>query len=339
MKWLNNFGGSRVIAAASVAAVLLMAALLSSTPTLSNAFAMGVKEPEPPKPTMTEYSGQATAVLVETGLIDVKLGDTGPLPSTGGFLEGTVVKVNLDVVQADILKSKTMGINNVAQSEAATADVNILAGTITADLIEAESKAVCDDAFGSSNIVNLKVKGVSVIVTGDPNQEIDIPLVGKLIINEQIKSEINGKHEITVNALHLKLNLGGHVIVSSAYSDIKCGDIDPSKVDHIDGDGAIKVDDDNKAHFDFSVGFKLGEPGLGGYFNYEDPANDVKVESTKIVEYKEIDDKTRQFAGFAKVNGMTGIWFAVWASDNGTPGNTSAATTDRSGPASSRIAC
>lgn len=190
MESRTKLSRSRLIAAASLVAVLISAAFLPLN--MNQAFATGTTEPA--EPTTTEYSGRAIAVLVETGLLDIKLGDTGPLPPSGGSLDATVVEINTALVKADMLKSTTMGADNIARSEAATANVNILSGIVTADLIEARSTAVCDDTFGMSKIVNLKVAGVNVKVTGEPNQTVKLPLgLGTLIINEQIKSEVDGK--------------------------------------------------------------------------------------------------------------------------------------------------
>ena len=88
---------------------------------------------------------------------------------------------------------------------------------LTAAFVRAQS-IITDGAGteGSSEIYGLTFGGVPVVVTGQPNQHVEILGVATLIINEQTATASS----IVVNALHLILAAGGEVILSSASSAI-----------------------------------------------------------------------------------------------------------------------
>lgn len=271
----------------------------------------------------TTFSGRAIGVLVDTALADIKLADTGELPKEGGVRDATVLKVNHDLAEASIFLSVTSGFDNKAQSEAATADVTLLPGTpnqITADFVRANSIAVCDGTDGSSEIVNLQVAGQDVAVSGQPNQKVEVPGILTLVINEQIDSSHDNTNEITVNALHLILSTGGEVIVSSAYSDISCGQEEPKPTpkDFVTGGGFINTDN-GKANFGFVAGFKPNHDTLSGNLNYVDRAADIHLKSQSITSYGG-EGNTRTFSGDATINGEGGFTYTVTVSDNGEPG-------------------
>src|SRR5438093_5406135 len=95
----------------------------------------------------TTFSGRAFGVSVNTALLDLKFADTGELPPGGGEIDATVLTVNTDVAQAEVLLSVTMGFDQRAQSDAAVADVTLLPESpnqITAVLVSAQSVATCN---------------------------------------------------------------------------------------------------------------------------------------------------------------------------------------------------
>src|SRR6266852_8788307 len=57
----------------------------------------------------TTFSGRAIGVSVNSPILNAKLADTGPLPSQGGELDATVLHVQNQLAQADVLLSVTMG--------------------------------------------------------------------------------------------------------------------------------------------------------------------------------------------------------------------------------------
>ena len=184
------------------------------------------------------YSGQATAARVTTTVvgqpvITTAAADTGELPSTGGTISLTSAAVNvpppLTVGSSNV---SAIGSGNSTHSIASINNVNIgvLTNTITATVVSATANAGCPGQTfsGSSTFTGLTLNSGGVVVTGDPNQEIQILLagnpVGVLRINEQIVTP----RSITVNALHLIVTDPGtltvtDVVIGSARAGINCG--------------------------------------------------------------------------------------------------------------------
>src|SRR2546426_10041137 len=271
--------------------------------------------------TGTTYSGRAFGVSVHMGPLDAKFADTGDLPPEGGVLDATVLTVQTDLAQAEVLMSVTMGFENKAQSEAATAAVTLLpesTNEIRADFVRAESVATCSGVSGSSELVELRLGGQPVVVSGSPNQVIGVPGVLQLVINEQIDSSHDRTAAITVNALHLTLVTGDEVIVSSAHSDITCGQGAPTPKDFVTGGGFIETPD-GKANFGFVAGFKPGQPSLSGAVNYLDHAAGIHVKASTVTGYRG-EDRARTFSGDATVNGESGFTYTVTAADIAEPG-------------------
>src|SRR5438309_1481029 len=77
----------------------------------------------------TTYSGRAFGASVHVGPLDAKFADTGDLPPEGGEIDATTVTVRTDPAQAEVLLSVTMGFDQKAESEAATAMVTLLPGS------------------------------------------------------------------------------------------------------------------------------------------------------------------------------------------------------------------
>src|SRR5713226_5465490 len=97
----------------------------------------------------TTFSGRAIGVSVKSPILNADLADTGPLPPQGGELDATVLHVQNQLAQADVLLSVTMGFDSTAQSSAATSDLTLLPGNInqvTADLVRSDSQATCTGA-------------------------------------------------------------------------------------------------------------------------------------------------------------------------------------------------
>lgn len=277
-----------------------------------------------PGPGPTTFSGRAMGVFVSTPFATLRFADTGELPPEGGVIDATFVRVDHELVQAAVFLSITMGFDSIAQSEAAVADVTLLPGSsteISADFVRARSRATCTEVEGTSEIVNLRLAGEQIAVSGEPNQEVTIPGVLTLIINEQRDTSSGGTNEITLNALHLiLLAVPGEVIVSSARSDISCGgeQPEPTVKDFVTGGGFILVPG-GKANFGFNAGFKPGKKAVSGNFNYVDHPAGMHVKSTSIDEYGG-SGTTRTFSGDATINGQPGFTFSVTVSDNGEPG-------------------
>src|SRR5256712_3168692 len=176
--------------------------------------------------TVTSFSGrafvlQATAPIVGT----VTLADTGSLPSQGGELDASLLQANTPLAQAEVLSAFTTGFGSTAQSEASDANIVLLPGSpnqITADFVRADTTATCNGLSGSSELVNLKVGGQTIVVAGTPNETVIIPGVLTLVINEQTSSSSGGTNSITVNAIDLTTVGGIRIIISSASSGVTC---------------------------------------------------------------------------------------------------------------------
>src|SRR2546427_900949 len=280
--------------------------------------------------TATGFSGRAIGVSVTAPLVGtLTLADTGPLPSQGGELDATVLTVNTQYAQADVLLSVTMGFDQTAKSEAAVADVTLLPGTsnqVTADFVRSQAVATCSGASGSSELVNLKAAGQTITGHGQPNHALTIPGVLTLVINEQTNSSAGRTNSITVNAIDLKTVDGIQVIVSSAHSDITCAPpppVPPPRVqkDFMTGGGFIVVNGYH-ANFGFVAGFKPGRSAPSGQLTYLDHGKGLRARVTSIDTYAPSGNTatTRTFTGQAEVNGVSGYSFTVTATDNGEPG-------------------
>ncbi|MFI6662923.1 choice-of-anchor P family protein [Streptomyces sp. NPDC050523] len=88
------------------------------------------------------------------------------------------------------------------------------------------SSSQCGKATGSTTLT-LKIAGVPVTVSGDPNTEIPLVGGGRLIVNEQLPSPgADSDADLKVNGLHLVLPAdGGEIVLASTDSAMhNCGD-------------------------------------------------------------------------------------------------------------------
>jgi hypothetical protein len=162
----------------------------------------------------TTFSGQATVLRSTTTVVGmppvvVSVSDTGPLPSSGGSLETSLLTINVPgLATAEVAHATTIGQGNNSSSEASVADLKLtVAGnTVTADLLMANAEAKCSNgvpsATGSADILGLVVDGQAITVSGQPNQMIVLPgpAGSEIIINEQSPSVSGNTASITVNA-------------------------------------------------------------------------------------------------------------------------------------------
>jgi hypothetical protein len=171
------------------------------------------------------FSGQAVALRASAVGIALSLSDTGPLPAKGGNLKTALASVSvLGLVSADVLSGATSGSGTSSQSQSSVADLNLLGGLVTADLVKSTSSASCSGGeaavTGESELVGLVVAGQPVLVV-NPNVAISVPGGISVIINEQTSSEGGNTGAVTVNALHIT-GPGIDIVVASAHSGITC---------------------------------------------------------------------------------------------------------------------
>jgi hypothetical protein len=274
------------------------------------------------------FSGEATVLRATVLGNTVVVSDTGALPSSGGSLQASLLTVNVPgLATAEVAHATTIGQGNHSDSEASVANVNLtVAGnTITADLLMASAEAKCSNGAasvtGSADIVGLAVNGQAISVSGQPNQTVNLPLGGQIIINEQSSSVSGNTGKITVNALHVSIPGAADVVVSSAEADITCKAPECTGRDFVTGGGFI-TGTPSGAKGNFGVGGGIKNDGsLWGHLEYIDHGpNGPKVHGTGVTKYVTLSTNTREIDGTAQVNGQDGFTYRVVVTDNGEPG-------------------
>lgn len=266
------------------------------------------------------FSGQATVLNATVtvpllGSSTTTISDTGPLPSSGGALQASLLSVSVPgLLTADVAHATTIGQADRARSEASVADLSLTVGgnTISASLLRSSAMAVCasggPSVSGDSEIADLTINGQTIAVSGQPNQTIPLP-VGEVIINEQTSSVSGNTGSITVNALHVLIPGVADVVISSAHADVTCQPAPPSACvgkDFVTGGGWILGPSGAKANFGVGGGFKQ-DGTLFGHLEFIDHGgNGPKVHGTAVTNYAILDARTREIDGAAEVNGQDG---------------------------------
>ncbi len=192
---------------------------------------------------VTEVSGGAFGESVDvTTLLNAHV-TSGPLPSVtlpstgGGPFTNSVLSANVsNLLTAGVLNVSTEGGNlgthqGFATSSASVADVNALSGLITAQVVASKCTSNGDGSIGSSTLTTVRVLGALVAVNPAPNTAINLPGVGSVTLNEQIRPTNGaGDTSIIVRAIHVRLNgaLGnGDIIISESRCGAKGPDVVP----------------------------------------------------------------------------------------------------------------
>jgi len=168
--------------------------------------------------------GQAAAVRITIlGLLGgttTSLADTGTLGGINDARDAAAIAGSVpSALTGEVLNAATMSWSDQVDSVASLANLNMtIAGIgITADSVMAEASQVAGAAgSGTSTFSNLVINGVSVPVTGAPNQAIWIP-GGLVTINEQ---NISSTGTAVVNALHVAVTGVADVVIASATAGI-----------------------------------------------------------------------------------------------------------------------
>lgn len=277
----------------------------------------------------TTFSGQATAVQATVLGIKTSIADTGPLPSSGGALDASLLNVSAPgVLNADVAHATTIAQADRSESEAALADVNLAVGgnTLGASFLMTQAKAVCGStaptASGSAQISNLILNGKPVVVTGAPNQQVSLPN-GSVTIDEQTADAPAAGHAgLTVNALHVVVNSVADVIISSAHADVTCPEgVPPNCVgsDFMTGSGSMTTPSGAKANFALAGAFTNGK--FWGHLLFINHGNGKQWKSTAITAFRPGSTPTaRHMEGTDDENGRAGT-FKDDAEDNGPSGN------------------
>jgi len=288
----------------------------------------------PPAQAQTSFSGRAFAAFVNTPLTGpMYISDTGQLPPSGGSRDDALLDtrdLNLptlnSLLMAEVLAASTSGASGKARSSASLANVVVLPGSpaqVTASFVRAETEATCSGVSGGSEIADLTFGGMTIMVTGEPNQTVTLPGGATLIINEQTTASNGTSRQIQVNALHLIVPGVAEVILASAESDINCPGTTTQGPCHdfVTGGGWITTTGNDRANFGFNAGFKAGSPTPDVHLNYIDHGSGMKVKATGIDFYGVgLTPTSRHFEGTAEVNGVPGYTYKVDVADNGEPG-------------------
>ena len=188
------------------------------------------------KPTPSRHIRRLTAVIVAAGAVGVSavgpaqaevsevgggafgehvhgVASSGPLPSVtlpekgGGPLTAAAAGVKVSgVLSTHKMSVRTEGrlgsSDGFAQSSAAVSNLAISGGVVTADQLTSQCRSTSKGSAGSISAVNLRVAGTRILARG--TLSIDIP-GGRVIVNEQVRTNKTGSTAITVNALRVTL--------------------------------------------------------------------------------------------------------------------------------------
>ena len=290
------------------------------------------------------FSGQAYVVQVTIPpLSPITVANTGPLPSSGGAQEASLLDVppiSLGAAGglngADVAHATTIGRGNASRSEASVADVSLTAAgnTIAADFLMSEASAQCKgtspSVSGRSDLARLVINDQRIDVSGATNQTVQLPLnAGSVVINEQ-SSSVNGQSgTMDVNALHVVVNNPtpgsaplADVIISHAHSDITCPASPPAcdatAADFVTGGGWIVSPSDPNAKANFAVAGGIKNGLFWGHLMYLDHGNRLRAKGTAVTgygAYSPFGPNGRQTIGTADVDGTTESYEADVADD------------------------
>jgi hypothetical protein len=173
----------------------------------------------------TSYSGQARPLSVSAFGASVSIGDTGPLPSSGGSQSGSLLNLNvLGFATIGLLTGTTSGSGDQSTSSASLVSVSLPIVGLSADVVKSSSTAQCSgttpSVSGSSDLVNVTLLGLP-ISAPMPNLKIVAPGGISVILNEQTSSVNGNQGSMTVNAIHVT-GPGIDIVVAGAESDITC---------------------------------------------------------------------------------------------------------------------
>ena len=179
------------------------------------------------------YSGRAIAARLSAPAMTTQTaGDTGELPPGGGLLTADAFNVSLllndETFTAASVTDTTSGANDESHSVSHLKTVKFTLNqggetVIRICGINSSATASCNGMTATSEVECLWIGDECPNITGDPNQVIDIPGQGTLVLNEQITTSL----DVTVNAAHLTLNDGTELILGTARAGVTGCDVVP----------------------------------------------------------------------------------------------------------------
>jgi hypothetical protein len=147
---------------------------------------------------------------------------------------GTVASLTaLPLLTTGAVNTTASDTSGMATGSADVYQVSLLGGLISAQEVKSVSTTVDNNqtlssSAAGSTFVNLNVLGQLINGLPNPNTTINLAGFGKVVLNEQIKSNANSTARLTVNMIHvyisvaniLNIPVGAQIIVSDASSGI-----------------------------------------------------------------------------------------------------------------------
>jgi hypothetical protein len=180
--------------------------------------------------TSTTYSGRASVLRAQVLGITTGVVDTGSLPPTGGALHGSLPTANVPgLFTAATLDASTVGSGEqtVSQATAANVHLGLTVGGIAigANLLASSATAACANHVpslsASTTVAALTINGKSIVVTGAPNQTVNL-LLGKVIINERSSTLGGAAGSIHAAPIHVIVAGLADVFICPSDAGITC---------------------------------------------------------------------------------------------------------------------
>jgi len=193
---------------------------------------------------VTDVSGSgAFGESVDVSVLGTGSVSSGPMPTVtlpsggGGPVTDSLAKVSLPgVLTTGLLNVSTQGTNLGSHNGTSTSSAQVNGMTLlaalapslggdpllTADVISSQCTSNGDGSSGSSNLVGLEIAGNGEAVSPPPNTTIDVLGAVSVTLNEQIVTNSPGETAITVNAVHVRLNLDGLATGDIILSQSRC---------------------------------------------------------------------------------------------------------------------
>jgi hypothetical protein len=171
------------------------------------------------------YGGRASVLRADVLGIAANVVDTGALPSSGGTLGSSLLTAGVPgLFTAGVAEAHVSGVNDETTAETHAANVHLGVGainlTLNAAVISSTATVDCRNGVpvpsASTVITGLSIDGLPVVVTGVPNQTIDL-LVGQIVINER-SSSVSGSTGL-VHSAPIHVAVAGLVDVYIAVAD------------------------------------------------------------------------------------------------------------------------
>ena len=272
--------------------------------------------------TDTSYYAFGYGCKVDTSLTGlVFLGHSGIVGPNGGARSKSALDATLlGVAKVRVMHGSACAAHDQSQALAGAAGVHVfplLPYALDCDVATSEARVSGTGSWGRSYLLNLRLGGVPITVTGAPNQRIAVDGLFKLVINEQKLVHVGDSRTMRVNALRLTVNGVGEVVVAAAEADIN---FVPNSghgncIDFLSGCGRLT---DGQGHLlDFSINI-----GINADLSFCSKTGCFSNGAKKIVllgctKYRKSGSGQRHCEGPCSINGVTGFTYILDCLDGG----------------------